>query len=282
MKAVAEQLKKAKTAISFSSGFFGFYHHAGVLLALDELGIKPIRAAGTSAGAIVAAMYACGIKPDKICNELTKIKRSDFWDLHFPFTKTGFGLLKGKKFEKALATILTADTFEECSLPLSLGAYCLSDGRPKQLSDGPLIPAVLASCAVPYLFPPVEISGKKYLDGGFAEKTPLGHLVHHNDIDTVIVSYMPPREENPRQPALFKKSFQIFAGTPPEERIERDRSAIKILRESGKRVFLLSLKRIWLGPFSLNRAQEAMNFGKSQSLQILNSNDETPFSETVK
>lgn len=272
---IASKLQNKKVAFSFSSGFFGFYHHAGVLKALLEKEIVPVHISGTSAGAIVAALYAAGLNPTQICDAILKIQRKDFWDFQFPFQKKGFGWLAGERFGSILSQLLPVHNFESCRIPLSLGVYRVRDGRSVQRQSGSLIQAVRASCAVPYLFSPIKIGDDVYWDGGFQEKTPLGHLVC-TDVDSVVISHMPPREHKKgnQKKGLFS-DIAIFADTPPEERIERDRAAVRILRETGKDVFVLSPSRIWLGPFSLNKANEAMDFGYKEAIKLLNKTDES-------
>ncbi|MBN2342185.1 MAG: patatin-like phospholipase family protein [Deltaproteobacteria bacterium] len=272
---VAQKLQGSSVAVSFSSAFFGFYHHAGVLKALVENGVTPAQVAGTSAGAIVAAMYGAGMSPDEICDALLTIKRKDFWDFQFPFTKTGFGWLAGKRFAAALSRMLPVHNFESCRIPVSLGVYRVRDGRSVQMQSGSLIQGVVASCAVPYLFQPVSIGGEIYWDGGFQEKTPLG-LFAHTDIETIFVSHMPPREHRggTAKKGLFA-NIAFTADTPPEERRERDRAAVRILREMGKSVIVFSPDRIWLGPFSLDKAEEAMTYGYEKACHALAQTDET-------
>ena len=284
MTPLSDRLKKQKVAVAFSSGFFGFYHHAGVLKALLEAGVVPVHVCGTSAGAIVAALYGAGLDGPEICEALLKIERRDFFDLQFPFSKKGFGLLAGEKLGAALARLLPVHSFEACRVPVSVGVYRVKDGRSVQIRSGSLILGVRASCAVPYMFQPVEIDGNIYWDGGFQEKTPLGHLVHE-DVDTVFVSHMPPREHrNGKVPkeGLFS-NISLLADTPPEERRERDRAAVRILREHGKNVQVFSPDRIWLGPFSLDKAKDAMAFAYERASEALASTDETlPGSDELK
>ncbi len=272
---IAEKLVLKKNAMAFSSGFFGFYHHAGALKAFTDHKIFPKKLSGTSAGSIVAALYGAGLSAENICDALLKITRKDFWDFQFPFTYNGFGWLKGERFGKILDNMLPVKQFKECKIPTSVGVYTLKDGRSRQLNQGSIVNAVRASCAVPYLFSPVKIDNELYWDGGFAEKTPLGHYVKDKEIDSVIISHMPPREEHggkKRKQGLFS-GIKFFADIPLEERINRDKVAVKLIRKNGKKVYIFSPKRLWLGPFSLDKAQEAMEFGYNETVKMLNSTD---------
>ena len=278
MTTLAENLKNKQTAIAFASGFFGFFHHAGVLAALTGSGIYPRRITGTSAGAIVAGMYASGMEPDAICKSLLKIKRSDFQDLHFPFTPNGFSFLAGNKFMATLADILPVHSFEACKIPCSTGVYDLKQGRVHYINKGSLLKGICASCAVPYMFAPVTIDGRIYWDGGFAEKTPLAPLMDDDNIETVIISYLPPRETRQKDNKRGIGSFlphpkTFFAHTPLQERIERDEVSVGILRERGKEVIILAPQRVWMGPFSLSRGARSMEQARTLTLQMLESGD---------
>ncbi len=70
----------SKIGLVFSSGFFGFFAHAGLLAALRELGINPVGYSGSSSGAILAAMAASGMNAEAIKDILFGLKKTDFWD----------------------------------------------------------------------------------------------------------------------------------------------------------------------------------------------------------
>jgi len=278
MTAHVEKLRGARVGVALSSGFFGFFHHAGALEALASRGIVPARITGNSAGALVGAMYAAGLEPAEISAELLSVARADFWDPGWPFSARGFGFLAGEKLAARIARALPVHGFAECRVPLSLGVYGLADGRTRHLKSGALVPAVRASCAVPYMFQPVEIGGRTYWDGGFGEKTPLAPFIEAGDVDAVVVSYLPPRDAEPggkrRNPLSFlPKPSALLAETPSDERIERDRAAVAILRERGVRVLVLGPTPVKLGPFSLERGEEAVRAGREGVGRILDSED---------
>ncbi|NLN61746.1 MAG: patatin [Myxococcales bacterium] len=275
MAPLAEQLAGKRVALAMSSGFFGFYHHGGVLRALCEVGIRPCALSGTSAGSIVAGLHAAGLDPDQIQTEMGRIRRADFWDMQFPFSRHGTGLIAGGRFGALLSRILPVHRFEDCPIPVYLGVYRIRDGRTLTLDSGSLIEAIRASCAVPYMFAPVLIDGEAYLDGGLAEKTPLAPFIDAPDIDAVLVSRLPPREDTggkARKSGLFS-GLSFGLDTPLEERIERDRRAVALLRERGKRVHVLAPSRIWLGPFSLHKATEAAEHAYRATMTLLTSPD---------
>ncbi len=272
MTTLAERLDGRRVGLALASGFFGFFHHAGVLQALHERAVRPVRVAGNSAGALVAAMWASGREPGEIGEELLAVRRADFWDPHFPFTPDGFGLLAGRRFAARLSAVLPVHSFESCRTPVAVGAFDVDDGRVRHLGSGPLIPAVLASCAVPYLFPPVRIDGRRFVDGGLGEKTPLMPFLGAGDVDVVVISYLPPRR-GARLPLAGP-----LADTPAEERVLRDVRSAQLLAEAGIEVVVLAPERMALGPFSLDRAPSAFDAGLRGATALLDSADPAAWS----
>ncbi len=279
MTNLADQIRNKRVGVAMAAGFFGFYHHAGVLMALDEKGIRPVHITGTSAGALTAAMYAAGLDGRQMRDFLLALKREDFWDMHFPLTRLGFGLLAGHLFRAELGRVLPVHSFETCRIPLTVGVYDLKDGRVRHKSSGPLIESVYASCAFPYLLTPAEIKGRRYWDGGFGEKTPLVPFLGDPEVDVVLVSYMPiSKTHNQVKKGMseFLPSFSMmFADTPRDERLKRDKVSVKLLREADKRVLILAPERVWLGPFSLHKAKQGFDQGYKGTLRILESEDES-------
>jgi NTE family protein len=276
MISLAEQLATKRIGLALASGFFGFYHHAGVLQALAARGISPARVTGVSAGALVGAMYAAGADPERLGDELLEVRRADFWDAGWPFGRNGFGLLAGHALASRLASVLPVHGFAQCRIPLTVSAYEISTGRVRYLSDGSLVQAVRASCAVPYLFAPVEVDGRAFWDGGFAEKTALVPFLEGPGVDVVVVSHMPPREERRSGSRRGLLSFlpspaPLLADTPADERRERDARGRRLLEEAGIPVVTLAAPRIWLGPFSMDRARAAMDAGREGTLRLLDS-----------
>ena len=278
MTAIADRLRGRRVGVALSSGFFGFFHHAGVLEALVARGIAPARIAGNSAGALVGGMYASGLDPAAIADALLAVRRADFWDAGWPLTARGFGLLSGERLGAHLSRVLPVHGFADCRLPFAAGVYGIEDGRTRHLTSGSLVTAIRASCAVPYLFQPVEVGGRRCWDGGFAEKTPLAPFLEARDVDAVIVSYLPPRDADAAGRRRFKafvpRLASLFADTPADERLERDREGVRLLREAGVDVLVLGPPPSKLGPFSLARGAGAVAAGREGAARILDSDDD--------
>ena len=168
---LGDWLSEAPFRLVLSSGFFGFYAHCGTLLALEEAGHVPAALAGSSAGALVSGAWAAGVAPEALRQELLRLRRQDFWD-----PGPGLGFLQGKAFRAKLEAILPVARFEQCRAPLSLSVYDVLGRRTRPLAEGPLAPAIHASCAVPLMFQPVWIAGRPLLDGGVLDRAGLWGL----------------------------------------------------------------------------------------------------------
>jgi NTE family protein len=160
-----EHLAARPFHLALSSGFFGFFAHAGLMLTLEDAGLLPASLSGASAGALVAGTWAAGLDAQGLADALLRIRRDDFWD-----PAPGLGLLAGRKFRRELRAILPRRDFAETRAPLSIAVFDVFARRSHALVRGDLADAIAASCAVPAMFHPVWIAGRPYLDGGLRDR----------------------------------------------------------------------------------------------------------------
>ena len=130
--------------------------HMGVLKALAEEGIQPDCIAATSAGAIVAALYAAGYPPAEVLH---------FFETLHPYRISKLALHKPGIFdtEKVVADFrdyFPEDSFEALDKQLFLTATDLVGARLEIFNSGPLIRVILASSSAPMVFTPTEIDGR--------------------------------------------------------------------------------------------------------------------------
>lgn len=147
--------------------------HIGVLKVLEENGLHPDAIAGTSAGALVGALYAAGLSADEMLDffESTEI----FKFSNYAWKKPGW--LDTDKFEEVFREKLPEeDTFEALSKKLFVVATDLVQACGRTFDSGPLVKSVLASAAFPVVFSPVEIDGTLYSDGGIVNNFPVEPL----------------------------------------------------------------------------------------------------------
>lgn len=175
-----------------SAGYFGFYAHAGVLIALEERGLRPSRVIGTSAGAIAGGVFCAGLSAKAVGEAMLAVERQDFWD---PALVPAGGLLAGRKFGAKLRTILEptgVSRIERCPLRFSAVTYDAVRRETVVLDAGPLEPAIRASCALPGLFRPVPVEGRLLLDGGILDRPGLRAL-DPVDGEFVVYHHIPAR-----------------------------------------------------------------------------------------
>lgn len=142
--------------------------HIGVLRALLEAGIEPDCVAGTSAGAIVGALYAAGHSPARMLEFFSGIH--PIHPSYFTFKQPG--LLDPRKLEPYFRLYWPEDSFAALHRRLFVVATDLFHARPVVFDSGPLVRPLLASAAVPFVYAPAEIDGTWYCDGGVADNFP--------------------------------------------------------------------------------------------------------------
>lgn len=152
---------RPKVALVLGGGGSRGVAHVGVLDVLLRSGIPVDMIVGTSMGAIVGALFACDVPPSAIAERMEAMQGLNIFGMSV-FTARG----RQQKFAEQLAVELAGKTFADLKIPLVVTAVDMLSGHEVVLKDGPLIPALLASSAVPAVFPPVELNGMQLADGG--------------------------------------------------------------------------------------------------------------------
>ncbi|MFM2266613.1 MAG: hypothetical protein RL757_53 [Bacteroidota bacterium] len=160
---------KQTFGITLSGGGAKGIAHIGVLQALLEHGIEPTVVSGTSAGSIVGALYAAGCSVEDMKRF---VNDSRFYKIFRLVGIPNGGFVKLTYLKERLAEFIAEDSFESLKYPLFVAATNLNQGRAVLFDKGELFNIVMASCAVPWLFSPVEINGELYADGGMTNNLP--------------------------------------------------------------------------------------------------------------
>lgn len=160
-------------------GARGFFH-VGVIKAIQKLGIKISKVSGTSIGAVVGVLYATNpqIDMENLASELdyfTIIKTMAF--------KTRESSTLG--VEALLRSYVPQTDFSELKIPFVFNAVDINKKREVVFDSGELFPGLLATIAIPGIFPPVEVDGKFLVDGGVINNVPISLI---KDTDELIVS----------------------------------------------------------------------------------------------
>lgn len=158
----------------------------GSLQAISETDARPHTLMGTSAGALTAAVIA--EDPRSAVNRLaylwqdldfTDIVRGGWTSLVSPSTFTGVSLSSDAGERASLAAVFVARDFAELVLPFVAIATDAHTGQPTLLDSGDLIEALLASSAIPGVFPPVQRNGRWYIDGLASANLPVSIAMRH-------------------------------------------------------------------------------------------------------
>jgi len=144
--------------------------HIGVLRRLEKEGFKIRALAGTSFGGIVAVMYAAGYTPDEIEDIFSKVDQSRLYG-RSPGEKSSLLGLAG--VHKWLDQVLPGRTFADLKIPCAVVAVDLNCGCEVILDDGPVKNAVLATIAVPGIFPAHPWHEWELVDGGVLNPVPV-------------------------------------------------------------------------------------------------------------
>jgi NTE family protein len=159
-------------------------------------------------GAVIAACFACGLDYDAILKRIVGITRRDVavpaaGALLGPFGRT---VLRAAPLADTIARLVPATSFDELRRPLTVTATDAETGELALFGAGgqadvPLHDALYASCALPMYYPPAEIDGRFYVDGGLRAVLPLRVASRHAP-DMVYAVYAGPglRERTPIRP----------------------------------------------------------------------------------
>jgi NTE family protein len=158
-----------RIGLALGGGAARGFAHIGVLQVLEEQGIKPDVIVGTSAGSVVAALYAAGKTPTELASMAMTLDESSITDWVFP----GRSLLKGEALAKFVRNLTAGKQIEAMRLPLGIVAADLQSGQPILFRKGDPGTAVRASSAVPGIFLPVKIGDREYIDGGAVSPIPV-------------------------------------------------------------------------------------------------------------
>ncbi|MQY04687.1 patatin-like phospholipase family protein [Actinomadura macrotermitis] len=176
--------RASRTAFVLGGGGVLGAHEVGMLRALDESGIRPDLVVGTSIGALNGVLVAAdpGAAVDRLSRmwsdeAVREALGSGVWGRLLRLARSGTHLHSAGPLRTMLEELLPVATFEELAVPFQCVAASIEKAMAHWFSEGPLVPAVLASSAAPGLLPPVRIGDRHYYDGGLVHSIPVGRAV---------------------------------------------------------------------------------------------------------
>ena len=163
--------KPLKVGLALGGGAARGFAHVGVIAVLEEAGIKPNVIVGTSAGSLVAALYASGKTSAQLQQTALTMEEVAITDWMLPII--GRGMFRGEALARYVNELLAGRLMENMAIPLGIVATDLGNGNAVLFQKGDTGAAVRASSAVPAVFVPVKINGREYVDGGLVSPVPV-------------------------------------------------------------------------------------------------------------
>jgi NTE family protein len=157
-----------------------------MLQALYEAGIVPDLLVGTSAGALNAAFIASRPQTPATAQALGRIWRGLQREDIFPVSMSALAgglcgrrdhLVPDRGVRRLVRRHVEFDDLLDAPIPLHLVAFDLAQGRELLLSEGPVVDMVIAAASIPGVLPPVAAGGRRLIDGGVVNNTPISHAV---------------------------------------------------------------------------------------------------------
>jgi NTE family protein len=158
-----------RLGLALGGGAARGFAHIGVIQVLEEAGIKPDLVVGTSAGSLVAALYAHGKNGAELASVALTLDEGTITDWAFP----GRGMIRGDALARFVREHTKGQTIEQMKLRLGIVATDLDSGAGVLFERGDTGQAVRASSSVPAVFQPVRIGEREYVDGGLVSPVPV-------------------------------------------------------------------------------------------------------------
>ena len=207
--------KKAKIGFALGGGGARGIGHIGALKAFEELGVTPDYIVGTSAGSIVGALYAYGLKAQEIENLAFSLKKADIKKTNWFFMPSSTEAIEEtllKVFKKNLV-------FSELKIPFCAMAVNIKTGKEVKLDSGFVAKACCASCAVPGVFKPVEFDGMALVDGGLTNTVP-ADIAREMGANVVLAIDVNPKRAGGTQSLKLFKVLSSTLGVMMQENVQ--------------------------------------------------------------
>jgi NTE family protein len=291
----ADTPRPPTVALALGSGGAKGLAHIGVIEELEAQGFRIVAIAGSSMGALVGGIHAAG-KLDVYRDWVSALAKFDVLRL-VDWTLSGGGLIKGEKIIGTLRALVGDALIEELPLAFTAVAVDIDRGREVWLSRGPLFDAIRASIAIPTVFRPHHVDGRRLVDGGQLNPVPVTPLIREPADYLVAVSVdglavetspAPPAEVETDGASGYRQRVGAFISRlmPHGGNIDapREPGAIELLTQSMDLMqanlarlrlsayepdLLIQLPRNMASPYEFYRARELIELGRQQAREAL-------------
>lgn len=210
---------KPKLALALGGGAAKGFAHVGVIKLLESHGIYPDIVTGTSAGAVVGSLYAAGYSGIQLQNMAVALDPASISDLILGES----GFVKGEKLERYINQQVSQRPIEKLNRAFGAVVTDLANGNRVVFRRGNTGQAVRASAAVPGVFEPVLIQGRKYVDGGVVSPVPV-YAAREMGADIVIavdISTKPSRKPGSGTLNTLDQTLNIMGQKLSEAELQR-------------------------------------------------------------
>lgn len=210
--ASAPLTRAPRVGLALGGGAARGFAHVGVIQVLEKHGIRPDLVVGTSAGSVVAALYASGMDGRALEQMALSMEEAAIADWTLPFGNRG--MLKGQALARYIGQQTRGKPIQDMALPLGIVATDLATGQGIVFRQGDTGTAVRASSAVPGVFQPVPISGHEYVDGGLVAPVPVSQTMDMGAELVVAVDISSPPEASASDTlSVMLQTFAIMGQT---------------------------------------------------------------------
>jgi NTE family protein len=285
--------RKPTVALALGAGGAKGLAHIGVIREIEAQGYEIVAIAGSSMGALIGGIHAMG-KLDVYSDWVCALAKLDVLRL-VDWTFSGGGLIKGEKIIETLRALVGDTLIEELPLAFTAVATDLDRGREVWLGRGSLFDAIRASIAIPTVFRPHTIGGRRLIDGALLNPVPVTPLIREAADYLVAVSVDGPAlvaapadapAETPREGNSYRQRIGDFIGRmiPHGEARPAVPGAFELLTQSMDLMqanlsrlrlaayepdLLIQLPRNMASVYEFYRASELIERGREQARKAL-------------
>ena len=200
--------KELRLGLALGGGAARGFAHVGVIQVLEEAGLRPAYLAGTSAGSLVAALYASGKTPAELIRVAESMQEAEITDWMLPILNRG--ALRGEALARYVNNQVGGRNLDQMKIPVGIVATDLGNGDAITFRRGNTGTAVRASSAVPGVFQPVRLADREYVDGGLVAPVPVRQAREMGANFVIAVDISSDPEGNPSGDT-FQILMQTFA-----------------------------------------------------------------------
>jgi NTE family protein len=221
--------KKPVIGLALGGGAARGFAHIGVIKALEANGIQPDLVVGTSAGSVIAALYASGYRGIELNRIALTLDEAAITDWALPFSGKFGGMIKGDALQSMVNRLVKNQSIESTKIPLGIVATDLKTGQGVLFQRGDMGQAVRASCSIPSIFQPTIINGREYVDGGLVSPVPVRYAsqMGADFVIAVNISTEPSSQDSSGTVGIILQTISIMGQSIDQFELERAQVVIR-------------------------------------------------------